>query len=146
MSHEDEGHYRAKHPEGENAHPKAAELIKKHAKEGKINCVRAHAISDELDISPGEVGKTIDLLEIRISRCQLGLFGYGKEKGSIVTPTESVSDEVKAKIMNALKNKKVSCLSLWNIAAETGMSKLEVSAACEALGQKICCCQLGAFG
>jgi len=148
MSHEDEGHYGAKHPEGSKADNAAAELIKKYAKDGKINCARAHAIAAECKISPAETGKTIDLLEIRISRCQLGLFGYGTntEKRSIVTPAESVSGEVKEKMGNALKDNKISCLSLWNIAEETGMTRLEVSSACEALGLKICCCQLGAFG
>ena len=94
MSHEDSGHYAAKHAPGTQLNPQIAELIKQRTSQGKITCSDAHRIAHELDVPPAEVGVTIDLLEIKLSRCQLGLFGYGQKK-RIVRPAEHVSPEVK---------------------------------------------------
>jgi len=38
----------------------------------------------------GDVGGTIDLLEIHLNKCQLGLFGYSPKK-MIVKPAENVT-------------------------------------------------------
>ena len=145
MSHEDAGHYKAKHPEGLKMHSGAAERIQQQSSEGRITCTAAHKIVAEVGISPGEIGKTIDLMELRITKCQLGLFGYETEKRSIVTPAEAVAKKVKARLMEGAEEGKISCLSLWQAAEDLGLSRLEISAANEALGLKICCCQLGAF-
>ena len=82
MTHEDAGHYAAKHPE-EKIDPAIADAIAVKEKEGRVTCAAAHAIAKKLNRSPQVVGINIDLLEKRIRRCQLGLFGYGKQ-GDIV--------------------------------------------------------------
>ncbi|MBW2521475.1 MAG: hypothetical protein JRD64_02150 [Deltaproteobacteria bacterium] len=44
------------------------------ARENRIPCATALAIAKSLGVDPGAVGKAANLLNIRISRCQLGCF------------------------------------------------------------------------
>lgn len=46
----------------------------KSSKENRILCSSAFAIAKNLGISPGEVGKYANKLNIKISKCQLGCF------------------------------------------------------------------------
>ena len=144
MTHEDAGHYAAKHSPDTRLDPKIAEAIKKKISDGKIPCAAVHKIAHELDVSPNSVGVAIDLLEARISLCQLGLYGYSPEKG-IVKPAESVSQELEEAIRNSLVNNRLSCLSSWEIASQLRIPKMNVAAACETLKIKISNCQLGSF-
>jgi len=45
----------------------------------------------------------------------------------------------------AMVDERLPCAAAWDIAAQAGISKMALSAACEALGIKIKPCQLGAF-
>lgn len=145
MTHKDAGHYAAKHPPDAKCNPQIAEAVKKKVLDNRITCVAAHKIAHELDVTPAEVGLTIDLLENRISKCQLGLFGYRPQK-RIVKSAENVSPQLKKAIEKALVNNRISCASCWEIAQKFGLPKTNVSAACETLKIKIFSCQLGAFG
>ena len=44
------------------------------AKDGRVLCSGALAIAKSLEISPKEVGRIANLLNIKISKCQLGCF------------------------------------------------------------------------
>lgn len=110
----------------------------------KIACSAVFQITDELGIAPAEAGRTLDLMEISIVKCQLGLFGYMPEK-KILKPAGSVSDSMKKKIEERLADGKLSCIAAWEIAAAMKVPKMDVAAACEAMGIKIKPCQLGAF-
>ena len=144
MTHQDAGHYRAKHPTDTKLDPKIAEAIRPKAVDGRITCTAAHKIAGELDISPADVGVAIDLLEMRLKKCQLGLFGYGAQKNA-VKPAQRVSPELEDAIKASLVNNRISCLSCWEIAERFGIARIDVSAACEALQVRISSCQLGAF-
>jgi len=48
--------------------------LHKASKENRILCSSALAIAKSLGIPPGEVGKTVNKLNIKISKCQLGCF------------------------------------------------------------------------
>jgi hypothetical protein len=144
MGHEHRGHYAVKHAAGTSLNPQIAELIKQSAVDDKITCADAHKIAQALQVSPSEVGVTLDLLEIRISQCQLGLFGYSPQK-RIVQPAEQVSPELQAAIADAQNDQGGSCLSAWKIAEQFGIARMDVAAACEALQVKITTCQIGAF-
>ena len=76
MTRADADRYTAKHPEGRKPDAKIAEAVRKRAAGGEINCADATAIAENLRVDMLKVGETIDLLEIRLKRCQLGLFGY----------------------------------------------------------------------
>jgi hypothetical protein len=144
MTHEDAGHYRLKHPSDTKLNPRIAEAIKRKATNNKISCASAHKIADEFDTTPAQVGVALDLLEMRITNCQLGLFGHSPEIKA-VKASESVPPEIEEAIKRSLVNNRISCLSCWKIAGRFGIAKMDVSAACEALEVKIGACQLGAF-
>jgi hypothetical protein len=143
MTSEDKGHYAKKLPPDFKADHDVEEAMKKVIKDGTISCAKAFSIAKKYNISPSEAGQTIDSLEISIDKCQIGLFGYSE--GKYIKPSESVSTELKKAIKSSLINNKISCKSIWDIAEKLGMGKMEVCAACEALGIKVASCQLGAF-
>jgi len=144
MTHKDAGHYAAKHPRDTKLDSRIAEMVKQKISNGKITCAAAHKIGSELNVSPIEVGVVVDLLEARISECQLGLYGYGHQR-KIVKAAENVSPQLKKAIEKSLVNNHLSCFSSWEIAKRFGVSKMNVCAACETLKIKISSCQLGSF-
>jgi len=144
MTHEDAGKYSAKHPAGTRPDPAIAAAIKEVAEDGRISCAVAHDLAADLEVAPAEVGKTIDLLEYRISKCQLGLFGYSPDK-KIVKPAETVSDELRDRLQNSAEDRKVPCSACWEISGALGVQKIAVAGACEFLDLKVKPCQLGAF-
>jgi hypothetical protein len=144
MTHEDAGHYAAKHSKETKLDERIAGEIRKKIREGKVSCAAAHRIAEELGVTPAEVGVAIDLLEARIERCQLGLYGYSPKR-RIVEAAETVSPELEDAIRGALSDGKLICLSSWEIAKQFGIPKMAISSACETVGIKISFCQLGAF-
>jgi len=144
MTHKDAQRYASKHPPGTKTDPRIAEAVKQKMANGKITCAAAHEIARDLKVSPGEVGVSLDLLEVRINECQLGLFGYRPQR-KVVTPAQSVAPEMEDAVREAIVNHRISCLACWEIARRFGTARMYVAAACEALGVKIVSCQLGSF-
>lgn len=144
MTHHDRGNYKGKHPEATDIDKDLATALKLKENEGKITCAALHKIADTFKMSPSEAGIAADLMEFRISKCQLGLFGYGPEKNILHTTTEPGSDLVE-QIMQKTDNSRISCSSCWQIAEESKIGKIEVSRACESLKIKIFGCQIGSF-
>ena len=144
MTHEDAGHYAKKHTAERSVKPEITEAVKKKAKDGVISCAAAHTIAVDLGMPPGEVGVGIDLLELRIVKCQLGLYGYQPDKKA-VKPAESVSDALEGAIRESLAEGRLTCTAAWEIAKRLGVARMDVSSACEAMKIKIVSCQLGAF-
>lgn len=144
MAHEDAGHYAAKHPQGTEAAPEINQKLQGKITDGRVSCAAAHAIAVELNVAPKEVGIAIDLMEARIHKCQLGLFGYQPEK-RMVKAAENPSREVEAAINAHLADGRIACKKCWEIAEHLRKKKLDVSSVCEGLGIKINKCQLGAF-
>jgi len=144
MTHEDRGHYAKKHPADREVNKKVAEAVKKRTSNGKISCAEAFKIADDSNVQPAEIGFTIDFLETRIVKCQLGLFGHSPEK-SIVKPAKAVSSALEEAIRERLVNGRLSCKAAWDIAEKSGIPKIGVSSACETLEIKINSCQLGSF-
>ena len=143
MTHSDAGNYRAKHPSGK-LNNEIARVIEKKVCDGEITCADGEGIAGALNVPMGEIGIAVDLLEIRIGKCQLGLFGYKPEK-MIVKPADTVTAELEKAIKGALVNGRLPCATSWEIAEKFSVSKMDVSSACEALKIKIKPCQLGAF-
>ena len=114
------------------------------AKEGELACALAFKIVDELKTTPAEVGKAVDLLDFRLVKCQLGLFGYKPHK-KIVKSKIPEDPGLENAIRSSLSDEKLACRDAWDIARQFQVSKMTVSNACEALKIKIKRCQLGAF-
>jgi hypothetical protein len=120
------------------------ETVRSRADSGTMACAVAFAIAERLHVAPIDVGQALDLEDISIVKCQLGLFGYKPEKKT-VRPMEKVPNELRKEITSGLVDGRLPCAQAWAIAEKFNMSKMDISAACETLGIKIKPCQLGAF-
>ena len=143
MTHEDAGHYADKR-RGKKLNEKIAGKLKEKISNNRLSCAEAHSIAGELNVSPAEVGTVIDLLEVRIVKCQLGLFGLGTEK-SIPALSDNVNQEIEPAVRSALVNSRIPCLTAWELAKKFGISRPMIAAVCEAMKVKVSPCQLGAF-
>jgi hypothetical protein len=144
MGENQKGHFSGKHTSGGKVDAETEKAVRAVTRDDEIACASAFKVAHELGISPGEMGVTIDLLDIRLIKCSLGLFGYKPNK-KIIKPAESVSPELENAIMDGLIYDRLSCKDAWELAQRLGKRKMEISSACETLNIKISSCQLGAF-
>ncbi|MBI4763446.1 MAG: hypothetical protein HY787_02415 [Deltaproteobacteria bacterium] len=144
MTHKDKSSYAKKHSPELKLNPTIAEALKQAVSEDKLSCAAAFKVAGKLKVPAAEVGLTIDLLEIPITQCQLGLFGYGPSKKGL-TAAETVSPELESAIRGSLVKGKLPCASSWEIAAKFNTAKRAISEACETLKIRISSCQLGTF-
>jgi hypothetical protein len=121
-----------------------AGAVQEQALEGTLSCAAAFRIAKDLGVTPLAVGQTVDALDVRLVRCQLGLYGYGEQK-SVVKPAEEVSPELEQAIREGLILGRLPCSVVWAIAVRFGMPKMHVANSVEKLGIRIGQCQLGAF-
>lgn len=147
MTHEYAGKYASKHPPDTRLNERVAKAIREKSQGGELTCGMAEKIAKELKVGLSEVGINADLLEIKIKRCQLGLFGWGNQSnhGKDLHPSGSVPKEVENALKEVAENGRVTCASVWEIADRLGIERKAVSTACETLGLKIRACQLGTF-
>lgn len=147
MTHEDAGKYASKHPPGTRPNERIAKAIREKSPGGTLACGMAEKISKELKVDISEVGITADLVEMKIKKCQLALFGWDKKPnhGKEIHAADSVSIEIKSALEEVAENGGVTCAALWAIADRLGTERKAVSAACDTLRLKIRVCQLGAF-
>ncbi len=118
--------------------------ISKHSLNSELSCASAFLIAKELNVSPGEVGMTADLITCRLIKCQLGLFGYRPDK-KITKPLKTANQNLKNTITENLVEGKLACKFAWDIASRFKVNKMTVSGMCEGMNIKINECQLGAF-
>ena len=124
------------------------QAILERLKEGKLPCNQAFAIAQLLEVEPLAVGMTANEADIRISNCQLGLFGYGPKaegKHKIVHAMEDVPMRLAARLRAESEDNQLSCEAVWRVADGLGYRRLEASSAVEAMGLKVSRCQLGCF-
>lgn len=117
--------------------------------DGKLPCVDAFTVARRLHVEPLAVGLAADDAGIRISRCQLGLFGYGPKtegKHKIVYAADRVPEHVAALLRADSVEGCITCLSVWQVADSVAMPRLEAAACVEAMGLRVSLCQLGCFG
>jgi len=144
MTHKDEGQYTRKHPTGTAVDEEVAAAVRQKAENGEMACATAFEIAAAFGIIASEVGKALDLTETRITKCQLGLFGYGPGIKLLKT-SDAITPEMEKTIRGRLVDSKLSCAAAWEIAKEFHVPKMDVSSACEVLGVRVKPCQLGAF-
>ncbi len=118
-------------------------------KEGQIHCAVGHRIAARVGVEPLFVGKQADELGIRISHCQLGLFGYTPKKGMpgyrVVKKLDNRPDAAFASVRKAAEHGRIPCLTLWRLATQYGHTKRDMGNIAETLELKITPCQLGCF-
>ncbi|MGD2207386.1 MAG: hypothetical protein PVH17_11475 [Anaerolineae bacterium] len=122
--------------------------IRDHLIDGKLPCSQAFAIAERLNTKPLTVGLAANEAEIHISRCQLGLFGYGPKaegKHKIVHPMDEVPERLAARLRAQADKDGITCKTIWQVADGLNYKRIEASSAVEAMGLKVTRCQLGCF-
>ena len=116
---------------------------------GELSCVAAHDVASALAVDPASIGTQVDEDEIRIVRCQLGLFGYAPEKGmpgyKQLKKLDNLPEPAATEVQNAAVGGQISCSDLWSIGREQGLNRLDMGNLVETLGFKVSSCQLGCF-
>jgi hypothetical protein len=141
---EKKSRFSEKYGSDERPDPQIKDQILKRTQKDEVACAVAFEIADKLSVEPSEVGKTADLLEYRLVKCQLGLFGY-KPGHSIVEAKLPENVKIVEAIKDGMVNGRLPCKTAWEIAARFNVHKMTISSACEAMNIKIKPCQLGAF-
>lgn len=117
--------------------------------DGQLPCAKAFVVARRLQVDPLRIGDEADALGISLSKCQLGLFGYGPKaegKHKRLKAMENVPPKLAEAIRAAAGGAgKLPCAEAWRIAKEMHLSRQMVSNAVEGLGLRITPCQLGAF-
>jgi len=124
------------------------EAIKTHRVEGKLPCARVFLIVESLNVTPEVVGQTADRLGVKLSRCQLGLFGYpGKQGWDTATINEHpVPEGLPLAIRTAVgASGNLACVRAWQLAEQFDIPRMLVGYVADGLGIHIASCQLGAF-
>lgn len=119
------------------------------AASGQLPCPRAFLIARRLGVTPAQVGAAADAIGIRISRCQLGLFGYGSKaegKHKVVQAMNPVPEALANRLTAASDAQgQIACAAIWEVARQSRVSRLTAAGAAEGLGLHIIDCQLGCF-
>jgi len=116
--------------------------------DGKLPCPAAFAIAKELAVTPQAVGNAADLMNVHLSRCQLGFFGYPAKQGYAEA---NVADlDIPEGLPEAIQEAQdsagnVSCADLWELAATYAVSRILVGYVTDRLGVHVTPCRLGAF-
>ena len=98
-----------------------------------------------MGVKPIDVGNVATEEEIKISHCQLGLFGYLQGERPVERMKDQVTDELRLAVTGHLVDGQLPCVVAWQIASELKVPKMHVSAAAEELNIRIRACQLGCF-
>ncbi len=120
--------------------------IERRSVDGRLPCMAAFAIAESLGVRPDEVREQADRSEVRIARCQLGLFGYGAFGDKrFAAPLTRVPDQLTAALREACVDGALPCAATWKIAESEGLPRPVVGSAAETLEIRIAPCQLGCF-
>lgn len=128
--------------------PEITTAIQTHLTDGKLTCQDAFAIAAQAQVAPGEIGQAADTLGTRLSRCQLGLFGYpGKQgwhdSGVADLPVPEGLQSAIAEMVD--EDRHLMCAQAWILADRFGISRMQFGWIAENLKVKFVTCQLGAF-
>ncbi len=111
----------------------------------KLPCARAFALAEKIGVNPIDIGRVATEESIKISHCQLGLFGYPEGERPVQKMKDRVTDEMRRAVAARLVDGKLPCVVAWQIASDLKIPKMYVSAAAEELNIRVRACQLGCF-
>lgn len=143
----DKGLFSAKHEENEQPDERiraAVDARTADADTTQVPCAVAFEVAAKLDVEPAAVGKTLDLMNRKLVKCQLGLFGYGGKK-KVEEGTLPDNPALIEAVRAAADEGRLACKTAWEIADRLNVPKLTVGRAAQAAGIRIRQCQLGAF-
>ncbi len=136
-------------PSGVKPDARLSAEIRGRVLDGTLSCAEAFAVADGAGVAPLDAGRTADLLKVKLSHCQLGLFGYpGRGKGWDRSGggLGSAPDGLEAAIKRrAGREARVACADLWELAELYGVPRILAGDVADRMGIRIVACQLGAF-
>jgi hypothetical protein len=136
--------YSRKHSPDLRPDPDIRNALVSRGGDSEIPCALAFEIAKRLGATPEEIGRTADMLDIPLAKCQLGLFGY-KPKKKIIKAVDTADQELKNAVVESTDNGRLSCAVAWQIADRFNVSKSSIGDVCQANGIKLKDCRLGAF-
>lgn len=117
--------------------------------DGQLSCDAAHRVAEKVGVEPARVGEEANGIEIRIARCQLGIFGYAPKKGmpgyKVIKKVDTLQEKTSEAVRKAAAEGKASCAELWRIAGKHDLTRQEIGNIAETLEIKVSRCQLGCF-
>lgn len=136
-------------PDDLKAEPAIEAEIRGRLRESMLSCAAAFAAAERLDLPPARIGRTMDALRLRLTECQIGVFGYpGHAKGWSAdgSASRSVPPGLEADLLAAAgADGSISCLAIWQAAALHGLGRMQAGYVADRLKLRIKRCQLGAF-
>jgi len=123
---------------------KICDMFMAQCPDGKLSCAKAFMLAEKLGLNKSEAGYYADYLKLRLSKCQIGLFGHG-EKGKLIRKIKSPDDKILEQINCLKEGDRLSCKNVFIIAKELNVSQTDVGSVCQTMGVKIKDCRLGAF-
>ena len=116
---------------------------------GTLSCAEAFAVAEGTGAAPLDVGSTADVLKVKLSHCQLGLFGYprrgkgwDRRGGGLGQAPDGLEAAIKRR---AGREGRVTCADLWEMAELYGIPRILAGDAADRIGVRVVECQLGAF-
>ncbi|QDF28582.1 ModE family transcriptional regulator [Halarcobacter anaerophilus] len=106
--------------------------------DGKLSCLKAFKVARLIGVKPKEMDAITKSLNIKITNCELGVFGKLR--------FTDLDDNIYNKLSeNFNQNKKVECEVAWHAAREKGASLKKVGSTINNSDIKVTHCQLGCF-
>jgi len=126
-----------------------AAAIHARLEEGRLACAAGLEAAEALGVAPIDIGRTADRLRIRLTRCELGLFGHpggikGWERGGVAALPDP---EGLGEALLAARNERgeIDCEQVWREAERFRVPRLQVAYVADRLGIRIRSCLLGAW-
>lgn len=126
-----------------------ARVIRSRSSGLHLPCAAAMAAAEELGADSLDIGRAADRLRIRLTACQLGLFGFpGRVKGWVYAGV--VDRPVPSGFEDAVRAARsadggISCSALWNAAERFAVPRIQAGYFADRMGITVRSCQLGAF-
>ncbi len=135
-------------PEDVDLNPSLVDAIKNRQVDGVLSCAGAFTIAGTIETEPVVVGQAADVLGVRLSRCQLGLFGYPGKQGWKQADIDEypVPEGLTSAVKSAVDaSGDLACTKAWQVAEQFNVPRMVVGSIADQLGIHIVQCQLGAF-
>ena len=106
--------------------------------DGKLSCLKAFKVARLIGVKPKEMDAITKSMNIKITNCELGVFGKLK--------FSQIEDNIYDKLSrNFAHGKKVECEVAWYTARDKGASLRKVGSTINNSDIKVTHCQLGCF-
>ncbi len=106
--------------------------------DGKLSCLKAFKVARLIGMKPKDMDVVTKSMNIKITNCELGVFG----KLNFTDSEETIYDKLS---QNFNQGKKVDCEVAWFAARDKGLSLKKVGSTINNSDIKVRHCQLGCF-